>query len=400
MKSAFDHLNPWPLQSALLLACCLLLPMHHAKASDSGSEVPTPSLFFKKEFSKLVSREFPVTATGTVSLTNKYGKVDVKTWNKNQVKIEVTILVNAKTESDAKAVFERITIAFSETDQLARAETIIESQHWSWWDWGSWLFGGSSPDFKINYLVHMPQTGSLELSNKYGDAYVAALEGKAYVAVKYGNFRLEGVGGNLQVDLDYGNGTVVKAGDARAEVSYSKINFDEVEYLNATTRYSTIDVDKGGRLICDSRYDNYYIHEINSLQCDSRYGDFNLQLAGQISATGKYTDFHLEKLRKGGSLDIEFGDVRIDELSAGFSSLDLNSTYADVRVGLAANAAYSLDLEGEFLQADYPTAMRIVLEKDKTNSLEIKGHEGSENARGQIRARMNFGKLKLSRKTD
>jgi hypothetical protein len=395
MKSAFDYLNSWPLQSALLLACCLLLPMHHAKASDSGSEVPIPSLFFKKEFSKLVSREFPVTATGTVSLTNKYGKVDVKTWNKNQVKIEVTILVNAKTESDAKAVFERITIAFSETDQLARAETIIESQHWSWWNWGIWLFGGSSSDFKINYLVHMPQTGSLELSNKYGDAYVAALEGKASVAVQYGNFRLEGVGSNLQVDLAYGNGTIVKAGDARAEVSYSKINFDEVEYLNATTRYSTIDVDKAGRIVSNSRYDNYYIHEINSLQCEGQFGDFHVNRAGHVSAVGRYTDFHLEKFRKGGSFDTNYGDVRIDELQAGFPSLSLTGNYSDIRIGLAAGTAYLLDLSGNFLDADYPSGMQVVLEREKSTSLELKGHEGGEPSRGVITTRLNYGKLKL-----
>lgn len=399
MKSASDFNSSWPLPAALLLAFCLLLPTQYAKAADTTFAPPTSSLFFKKEFSKVVSREFSMAATGTVSLTNKYGKVDVKTWNKNQVKIDVTILVNADDESDARDVFDRITIAFSEADQLVRTETIIESRNSPWRDLGSWIFGGSSYDFKINYLVHMPQSGSLELSNKYGDAFVATLGGKASVDVKYGNFRLEGVGGNLQVDLGYGNGTVVKAGDARADISYSKINFDDVEYLNATTRFSTVDVDKAGRIVSNSRYDNYYIHETNSLQCESQFGDFHVNQAGHVSAVGRYTDFHLEKLRKGGSFDTNYGDVRIDELQAGFPSLSLAGNYADIRIGLAAGAAYSLDLAGDFLEAGYPSGIQVVLEREKNTSLELKGHEGAEQARGTITTRMNYGKLKL-RKND
>ena len=399
MKSASDFNNSWPLPAALLLAWCLLFPMQYANAADTTFAPPTPSLFFKKEFSKVVSREFSVAATGTVSLTNKYGEVDVKTWNKNQVKIDVTILVNANNESDARDVFDRINIAFSEADQLVRAETTIESQNPSWWDLGSWIFGGTNSDFKINYLVHMPQSGSLELSNKYGDAFVAALGGKASVDVKYGNFRLEGVGGNLQVELDYGNGTVVKAGDARAEISYSNFNFDDVGYLNATTRFSTVDVDKADRIVSNSRYDNYYIHETNSLQCESQFGDFHVNQAGHVSAVGRYTDFHLEKLRKGGSFDTNYGDVRIDELQAGFPSLSLAGNYADIRIGLAAGAAYSLDLAGDFLEAGYPSGIQVMLEREKNTSLELKGHEGAEQARGTITARMNYGKLKL-RKND
>lgn len=395
MKSASELNSSWPLPAALLVSFFLLLPARHTKAADTTSAPPGSSLFFKKEFSKLVSREFSVAANGTVSLTNKYGNVDVKTWNKDQVKIDVTILVNAGSESDARDVFDRITIAFSEADQLVRAETIIESRSSSWWDWGIWIFGGPSDDFKINYLVHMPQSGSLELSNKYGDAFVASLGGKASVAVKYGNFRLEGVGGNLQVDLGYGNGTVVKAGDARAEVSYSNVNFDDVEYLNATTRYSAVDVDKSGRIVTDSRYDNYYIHEVNSLQCESQFGDFHVDEAGHVSAVGRYTDFHFEKLRKGGNFNTNYGDVRIDELQAGFPSLGLTGNYTDIRIGLGAGAAYSLDLDGDFLEADYPSGMQVVLEREKTTSLELKGHEGGEQARGTITARMNNGELKL-----
>ena len=45
------------------------------------------------EFTKTIKREFDISANGTTYLSNKYGKIEVKTWDKNRVKIAVTIVV-------------------------------------------------------------------------------------------------------------------------------------------------------------------------------------------------------------------------------------------------------------------------------------------------------------------
>ena len=47
------------------------------------------------ELKKSYSKEFPVTHNSTVELSNKYGKIDIKTWNKPSVKVDVMVIVKA-----------------------------------------------------------------------------------------------------------------------------------------------------------------------------------------------------------------------------------------------------------------------------------------------------------------
>ena len=71
----------------------------------------TPTEQVKKtEFTKNINKEFNISANGDVSLANKYGKVDLKTWSQNKVKIDITITVDARNQSNADDIFERIKI--------------------------------------------------------------------------------------------------------------------------------------------------------------------------------------------------------------------------------------------------------------------------------------------------
>ena len=59
------------------------------------------------EFTKTIKKEFDITSDGTTSITNKYGKVEIKTWDRNRVKVDVTIVVKASSESKAQEVFDQ-----------------------------------------------------------------------------------------------------------------------------------------------------------------------------------------------------------------------------------------------------------------------------------------------------
>nr|MCU0347380.1 hypothetical protein [Saprospiraceae bacterium] len=250
MKLVFKKYRPYLLAVALGLG---LLQPSVSMANNSfweviklvGTELCQPDPTAVQDFTKTIKKEFPLNANGTVNLVNKYGKIDVKTWEKNRAKVEVTIVVKAASESQAQSVFNRIRIEFANDDSFVKAETLIESSKGSWFDWG----GSDKTEFQINYLVFMPASASLDLSNKYGDALVAPLSGKTKVDVKYGNFRLEGASAGLNVTLDYGNGTIVKSGDATINVSYSKLNLNEVGNVSLTSKYSKLMLDDGGDLM-------------------------------------------------------------------------------------------------------------------------------------------------------
>ncbi len=341
-----------------------------------------------QEFTKTIKKEFPITATGTVDLSNKYGKVDVYTWERNRVKIDVTIVVDARSESSAQEVFDRIQIDFDNDDTFVKAETSIETNK-SWWG------GSTKSEFQVNYKVYMPESCDLVLSNKYGDSNVEAITGKADVSVKYGNFQLEGVGGDLKVYLGYGNGTVAKARNVAAEVSYSKLNLNDVQDVDFETKYSKLYVDKGAAIKADSRYDQFNLAKIDRFNCQSRYGNVEIGDAETVVAVSRYTDYKVDRLVESGDFNLEYGGLRVDDLAKGFSTVVLNGKYSDFKIYVESGASYTLDGATNYAGIAYPTEMNVTFEKDKGTSHEVKGHVGTAGARSTIKANLNYGGLKV-----
>ena len=82
----------------------------------------------KKQFTKTIEESFPISKDGVVAIANKYGNIDMHTWDKNEVKFKVNIIVNATSESVAKDVFERIEVSFNNSNSRVEAVTEIESK--------------------------------------------------------------------------------------------------------------------------------------------------------------------------------------------------------------------------------------------------------------------------------
>ena len=81
-----------------------------------------------QEFSRPINREFATNSNGMTAIYNKFGAVNVKTWNKNIVKIDIVILVNAKDQREAEKTFNRVKVNFANTAGYVKAETMIQEK--------------------------------------------------------------------------------------------------------------------------------------------------------------------------------------------------------------------------------------------------------------------------------
>lgn len=375
----------------MLLAVALVCAMNTATASTPNSFQEFITIEGTREFTKTITKDFPIIADGAVSIANKYGKVEVRTWDKNRVKIEVTIVVSAKSESIANDIFERIDVNFTNSRDYVSAETIIEPQKSSWFDWGSSI----NAEFQINYEVFMPSSCALTLRNKYGDAFVEPLAGKTNLEIKYGNFRLEGVDNALSVMLGYGNGTVVKAKNINSDLGYSKLNISEAGDITLTSKYSKIVIDKAGLISGESKYDNLLLGNVKKLNLLAKYGDVEIREAEELITSAKYTDFKVGQLEDGGVFELQYGGLYIEKLERGFSSLELRGNYADFKINVEPGSNYELDASTNYAGIAYPAALKVTYEKDKGTSQAVKGHMGTSGARSVIKATLEYGGLKV-----
>ena len=345
----------------------------------------------RREFTKVIKKEYDISKNGTTAIFNKYGKVDIKTWDRNRVKIDVTIIVNAASEDVAQKVFDRIDINFYADANYVKAETSIKPFKKEWWDWR----GVNESDYTINYEVYMPPTNNLELTNKYGDSYIAPMEGKLSLDVKYGNFKAQAVKNNAKITLGYGSGTLESAQNLMSTISYSKLYLGEVSDAEIMSSYSRLTIEKAANLRTNSKYDNYEVSKLREFRNEGKYDSFKIGQADNVVVIGKYSQVNVGKLLSLLDLNLEYGGAGVLAVSKDFSSINLVGKYTDFKINVESGANFLLDASATYAGIGYPAGLKVEREIEKGTSHEVKGHLGKEDARSKIIARLNYGGLKV-----
>jgi hypothetical protein len=345
----------------------------------------------KQEFSKTIKKEFEISPDGTTSIHNKYGKIDMKTWDKNRVKVDVTIMVRANSEADAQEVFERIAINFENGRDYVKAQTEIEAQKKSNW-WGD----ENKSDYTINYEVFMPSTNSVGLTNKYGDTKVAAIQGGADLDIKYGNFELEGVQGETNLTFAYGTGTFNTIKDATAEVRYARLVFKQANQLELISKYSKITIEKANEVRSSSKYDTYTVGKVQNFHNSGKYDNLEIGDVENLIVNSQYTEIYSENISNSVDLDLEYGRANVEKIAKGFSDVRLVGRYTDYKVNVEDGANYRMEAVANYAGIKYPKRMTVTYEKEKGTYHEVEGHAGVKNARSFIKARLDYGGLKVN----
>jgi len=366
-----------------VLLLCLLIGLG---SIDVAAKRRVP--FGKTEYTKTIKKKFKLTADGDVSIANKYGNVNLKTWNQNEVKIDITITANASSEAIADNIFERIIIEFANRSDFVGAQTVIESQKSNWWG------GKDKGDFTIDYDVSIPSRANLQLSNKYGDAEIEAIGGDASINVKYGNFNLHSVDSDAEIELGYGNGTIGEVRKASIDLMYGKLKLKQAKHLYIESMYSKLYVDKADKIKSNSKYDTYNLGELIEFSNQGKHDHFDIEGVSFVSIYSKYSDLKIETLYKKGEFEMKHGGVKINNLKKGFDLVSFDCSYTDCKIYMDDHVDFQLDARVEYASVRYPGGMNVSYEKQKDSDHEVTGHRGSSSA-GTIKARLKHGGLKL-----
>ncbi len=342
----------------------------------------------RQEFSKSINREFTTNANGMTALYNKYGAVNVKSWTNNSVKININIVVNANNQRDADKMFDRIQVNFTNTFGYVKAETMISEDN-GWWP------KGNCQDFKINYEVWMPVGNQLDLKNRYGNANVGDLNGKLTAEIKYGDLRTDVINNDADLNIAYGKASITKAANISGQVSYGALYVTDASQVQLDSKYSEVKVDRANTLRITSRYDNFTLGTVDDLRLQTKYADVRLQSGRLAYVTAQYTDVKIGALSEIADADLTYGSLQVAALSKGFSGVNVVGKYTDVEISMERGTASRFDVVGDYADLHLLSGM-IVRTHQKSGSHESKeGYIGDANARGLVKARLNYGDLRV-----
>jgi len=345
----------------------------------------------KEDFTKSYKQEYSVSATDKFIVDNRFGKIDIKTWDKSKVKIDVLITVKAKSSDDANEVFDRIIITFDQGTGYTSAKTEIEEKS-SWTSWFGW--GSSSDNYSIDYTVTMPAAHTLDLANKYGHSYVSSFNGPANFEVKYGDLFTEEIGGNVTLNLGYGNAKMGNMSNLDATIKYSELKTENLGDIKLNCKYSKIKLNNVGRMNVVSGYDDFVIKKAESLNYDGKYSNLEIIEIGAIEGLSKYTSFDIGTIHGTGKFELSYGGLKVNQLMPSFGTLDVIGKYSGIKITLHENTAFKLKGTAHYADIDVPEGFNTKRNIKQSSTHELEGHYKSDTG-GSITLQTSYGDVRI-----
>jgi hypothetical protein len=280
------------------------------------------------EFKKTIEKSFAVNNGATVEILNKYGKIVLRTWNKNEVKATIVITGYGKSTSEAEDIVGMVDVASRNSGGEVNLTTKYNPRSGGkWFSWGS---KRDSKDYvKIDYEVYVPQSLSkLSIDNQFGDVIADRLPFAADMRLNYCFYDIREISGPLVMNLNYcQKGNIGKAGKVNLNANYSSVNSDRIDELTVRSNYSEYDLKSVGRIEIQANYDKYKMNEV-----------------GGISSRSNYTDFQINQLQGEAKMTLTYGNADLRALSGSFKGGDFRLSYSDIKLGIPQKLPLQLNV--------------------------------------------------------
>jgi hypothetical protein len=322
------------------------------------------------EKERKISKSYNVNSATTLSLNNKYGKIEVQGGQSAQIQVEISILSYAISEQRAQELVNNVKINIQEGNNISftTEENYIMMK---------------SSKLKVNYLVKMPKTVPLNIQNKFGDVVITEHQA------------------NLNVDVGYGTLDIGKASGSSTKnikVAYGKANIGWIEQGKLDIAYSNLDIEKAGKIDLNHRYSKSIIQTVEHLNLDNKYSKLELNTVGSLKGNSAYSStFSIGNLQSEFVLQSKYdGKIEIQNIAKGFKLIEINGSYssADLYFDNTHSFGFQIDLrygnfntEGLLLQF----ATKIIEGQSKSYS----GNFGSKVGTSKIKVNLSYGSLKF-----
>ncbi len=316
---------------------------------------------------KVIKKSYKVKPSTHIEINNKFGKVHVNTWNKNEVMVNIVIDVDGK---EPERILEKINIEFDDEigDDYLGIKTVLED-----------IKGKSS--FSINYTIDMPKGNSLELTNKFGDTYIADLSGDLELDLGYGLLKAGNLTGNAEIKMEFGSGMsqIGSLPNAELDIKYSKLTIDDSKNLEVESQFSEV---IGGNF--------------SDVQISMKYGKFRADNIKHLNGEVQFSGIELHRLSGDVYLDLKHTQLDIRAIDDSMNEIRVDGQFSKMNITLPADLSISLNLDFQFADLKYRgediTFKKII--KENTTK-EYEGFLGKENSGRNLTVDSKYGDLSL-----
>ncbi len=290
------------------------------------------------EKKKIITKLFDVSANDALTVDNQYGQVSVGLWDKNEIRVQITITARSSSDERVQRSLDAVTI-----DEKRSGNQIVVRTNFSQnsnGNWNSWKSNGERNSVRIDYTVMMPKQNTLTVRNKFGNTSIPAFHAPLSVYSRYGNFDAnELTSQQTDIDVAYGKAIINALSTAKLDMAYGSLDLNQVNVLTLVNKFAKMHIGDVGKLTADIDYSG-------------------------ASSIGT--------LRESGQIKLSFsGGFRIEQLPATANNVAIQASYSSVT--LPANNGSDFDVTVSYGNFSYGngSSMRFTTQPNDND-----GHRG------------------------
>lgn len=222
---------------------------------------------FEYAHERTISQSYPASSSDVLDIESQFGQVNIKTWNRNEVKVDVKIEVSADVKEAADLLFENIDVQHSKKGNKIYFKTILNKKN------GKGYRGKHNSNMSIDYEVMMPANLALDIENKFGNTTLPDLTGKVNISQEFGNLSAGKLSNPGSIEVKFGGVVIEGASNGKYEFGYA--NDATIKNLSGKANVE-IEFCKGNVMINAAN--------VSDLKVDAQYSDVAIVVPRNISA--------------------------------------------------------------------------------------------------------------------
>jgi len=322
---------------------------------------------------KKINKQYKVAADVTVDISNKYGRVAVKSWEKDSVMINIEITAYSKDTRTAQRLMERVEIDLNNMGSFVTAETVLDRGSSSFkelmntvGDYSKTVL--SANKVTVDYEVTLPVAASLYLDNKFGDVFIADHNGPVRLTLAHGDFKANELKGKSTLDLSFGKSNVKRVADVELTLKAAQVDIQQARNVQLTSMTSELRVES-----------------VLTARVDSRNDKLNFGKIGWVSGKGMFTDWVLGEVQETLDLQLNYGQVIVQSLHKDFGNVRVSSKFTDLDLTLDSGSWVNLDIQAEkdkiYIPGNWFSLLTNMPIEGKEDYVQLKGMVGKTNSR-------------------
>ena len=325
---------------------------------------------------KTYHKEYDVSSNATLKVNNSYGNVDITTWDENRIVIDVVVTTNGNNEDKVQKKLDGINVDFNGTSSLVSAKTKFTKSN-SWFNWVN-----SKVNIKVNYVIKMPITNNVDLSNDYGAINLDKLEGHAKISCDYGKITTkELMADNNDIKFDYTKNSFfeyIKSGTIKAD-------------------YSGYTVAKANDLEINADYSKSHIEMAEEITYKCDYGSLTVDNVNNANGNSDYVTTRFGNVYKTVSVKGDYGSFKIDNMTANAGDVIIESDYMKITIGYDAAYDFNFDIDIEHASLYDGKGLEFSKRIEKSGEKYYAGYNRNSNSTNKIKVASDYGSVTLKK---